>query len=58
MNSIRAINIIEGTDGEDHSAELHREAWQYLLDTGIVWSLQGNYARKAYEFIQAGWLIY
>jgi hypothetical protein len=33
------------------------EAWQFLLDTGLVWSLQGWFGRTAVSMIEAGQII-
>jgi hypothetical protein len=33
-------------------------AWQYLVDTDIVWQLQGIYQRTAQELIKTGELQY
>ena len=46
----QAIAIIE--DG-DESASIPM-AFQYLIDTGIVWGLQGWYGRTATDLINAG----
>jgi hypothetical protein len=47
---IQAIEIIEG-DCESASIP---QAFQYLIDTGIVWTLQGWYGRTATDLINAG----
>lgn len=51
MNIFTAIQIIE--DGAD-DPELAIEAWQHLIDTGVVWSLQGWYGRTAAALIEEG----
>ena len=53
MNPLEAIGIAEGFVETD-SEEKYVEAWQYLLDTGLVWSLQGWFGRTAVAMIQAG----
>ena len=54
MNVFKACSIIEGIDGEDHTEEEHRAAWQHLIDTGDVWALQGWYGRTANLLIDTG----
>ena len=44
------VDIPEGVD-EEHA---HVQAWQYLIDTGIVWNLQGRYGRIAQALIEQG----
>jgi len=51
MTGLEAIEIIE--DGEQELDEL-LEAWQFLLDTGLVWQLQGWYGRTTMELIKNG----
>ena len=51
MTPFEAIEIIE-TGDED--VELTLEAWQLLIDTGIVWQLQGFYGRTAAALISEG----
>lgn len=51
MTALDAVMIIE--DGEQELDEL-LEAWQCLLDTGMVWHLQGWYGRTAMELIKQG----
>lgn len=50
MTTFEAIEIIEGPtkrDGEDLI-----EAWQFLIDTGVCWQLQGWYGREAMRLIR------
>tara|TARA_Y100000114_G_scaffold131364_1_gene129537 strand:- start:49 stop:273 length:225 start_codon:yes stop_codon:yes gene_type:complete len=48
---IDAIEVIELD--EDNEAD-HIAAWQYLIDTGAVWQLQGIYGRTAVYLLQEG----
>ena len=52
MNTLDAITIIEGDAEADFDTVI--EAWQALIDTGIVWTLQGRYGRAAHELICQG----
>ena len=50
------IGIAEGFV-ENDSEEKYIEAWQFLLDTGMVWGLQGWFGRTAVAMIEAGQLV-
>lgn len=54
MTPFDAMAIIEGFDGQEHDQQEWLAAWQYLIDTGIVWQLQGWYGRTARDLIEAG----
>jgi len=55
MDSYRACAIAEGfCEGEGASEEEQIEAWQYLIDTGLCWKLQGWYGRTARNLIVTG----
>lgn len=49
-----ACAVVEGFDGEDHDEETILSAWQYLVNVGIVWQLQGWYGRTAHSLIEQG----
>ena len=51
-----ASACVEGFDGEDHDQETIISAWQYLLDTGLCWRLQGWYGRTANQRIEEGFI--
>ena len=51
MNAILAINIVEG-DAESEEQAL--KAWQYLVNTGLAFQLQGSYGRTAARLIEEG----
>ena len=46
-----AICVIELGEGSEHD---QIAAWQYLIDTGVVWQLQGSYGRAAVYLIDEG----
>ena len=49
MTPINAVLIAEGEIDTDQETQI--DAWQYLVDTGIVWTLQGSFGRTAQELI-------
>ena len=54
MTTYDACAIIEGFDGEDHTEDDIIEAFQFLIDDGIIWRLQGFYGRAAKQLIDNG----
>ena len=55
MNPMEAIAVAEGC--VEVEEEEYVEAWQFLLDTGLVWQLQGWFGRTAVAMIEAGQII-
>jgi len=49
MDSYRAVALAEGF--EDGTEEEVISAWQYLVDTGLAWRLQGWFGRTAQALI-------
>lgn len=52
MNPYLAVGIAEGFE-EGTEQEKH-DAWQYLVDTGMCWRLQGWFGRTAMALIEQG----
>ncbi len=53
MTTYDAIGIAEGFV-ENEDPERVVEAWQYLIDTGLAWQLQGWFGRAATQMIESG----
>jgi hypothetical protein len=54
MDTYRATMIAEGVEEPADDAE-YFAAWQYLINTGIVWQLQGRFGRTACDLIDQGY---
>jgi hypothetical protein len=52
MTQLDAILTIECEADADERDII--DAWQYLIDTALVWKLQGSYQRGAVALIEAG----
>lgn len=52
MDTVDAVMMIEGDDNA--TSEQLVDAWQLLIDTGVVWTLQGRYGRMAQHLIEQG----
>jgi hypothetical protein len=55
INSFNAVGIAEGFIEAD-SEEQVLEAWQFLVDSGLAWQLQGWFGRTATDLIQRGFI--
>lgn len=55
IDSFNAVGIAEGFIEAD-SEEQVLEAWQYLVDSGLAWQLQGWFGRTATDLIEGGFI--
>ncbi len=53
MDNYTAMGLAEGFIETQNENQII-EAWQHLVDTGVVWSLQGWYGRNAMRLIENG----
>jgi len=53
MTPYRATMIAEGVE-EVATEDEYLAAWQYLIDTGLAWTLQGFFGRTASDLIASG----
>lgn len=57
-NVFQACGFIEGfIEIPDHvdTEQATKQAWQFLIDTGHAWTLQGFYGRTANHLIKCGY---
>ena len=54
LDVFEACSTIEGWDGKEVSEQEVIDAYQFLIDTGVIWQLQGWYGRNAARLIQEG----
>lgn len=52
MDMLTACLICEGVEDADEETVI--AAWQSLIDSGVVWQLQGTYGRTAHRLIEDG----
>lgn len=52
LDTLDLVAIIEGI--EDASIDEQLQAWQSLVDSGLIWKLQGWYRRTATQLINQG----
>lgn len=53
MNTLDAVLLIENPEPGTTLADI-LPAWQTLIDSGVVWQLQGFYGRTATGLINSG----
>lgn len=53
MTPYKAVSIAEGLTEVETEEEV-LEAYQYLVDTGMAWTLQGSFGRMAQHLINEG----
>jgi hypothetical protein len=53
LNDYRAVEIAENC--ADLANPQVIAAWQYLIDTGLCWKLQGSFGRVAQALINGGY---
>ena len=54
MDNYTAVGIAEGFIACNEEGE-YIQAWQHLIDTGMAWTLQGWFGRKAMDLIEQGY---
>jgi hypothetical protein len=54
LDSFSACGTIEGFTNDNPTEEETLAAWQYLVDTGAAWTLQGSYGRGAKYLLDQG----
>ena len=53
MNPMTALDLVQGR-ADEHGDMTVLNAWQYLVDTGLAWTLEGAIGRQAASLIDLG----
>ena len=53
--AFNAVDFIMAYEDGELEEEQIIEGFQYLIDSGLAWKLQGSYGRMAIRFIDAGY---
>jgi hypothetical protein len=56
LSTYNAVGIAEGWIAVDTYDEV-LEAWQFLVNTGLAWQLQGWFGRAAESMIESGEIL-
>lgn len=56
MDSYRAVAIAEGFEEAENQTE-YLDAWQFLHDSGLAYSLQGWFGRTAKQLLDEGYIV-
>lgn len=54
MDSYLAVSIAEGFADEPSTENEVHDAWQYIVDHGLTYQLQGWFGRTARDLVEAG----
>ncbi len=57
MTPSQAVSIAEGFEPAESEKQM-LDAWQYLVDSGLAWRLQGWFGRTAMDMIERGLVTY
>lgn len=55
MDATIAVGMAEGFI--EATPEEENQAWQYLVDSGLAWTLQGWFGRQATVMIESGEIL-
>ena len=58
MTTLQAIEKIESPCYDQNDLDIQIEAYQHLIDNGIIWKLQGSYVSMALSLIDDGICFY
>ena len=56
MTPLEALDIIDDENITLAKEATYLKAWQYLVDTGLAWKLEGRIGRQAAHLINAGFI--